>query len=116
MPKKYKPTGKNDNAVKIIKMWKEGAKQIEIAKKLGIGAPYVSMVLDHLKNPTPPPVGTYVPREIIRLFDRLSRNVEKTWGFDNKQGREKGRPKYRNLYEDWQSFSEWFQDLLEPKN
>jgi len=42
--------------------------------------------------------------------------VEKTWGFDNKQGREKGRPKYRNLYEDWQSFSEWFEDLTEPKN
>lgn len=111
MPKKYKPTNKNNNAEKIIKMWKEGSKQVEIAKKLGVGAPYVSMVLDHLKNPIPPAVGTYVPREIIRLFDRLSRNIEKTWGFDNKQGREKGVPKYRNLYEDWESFSEWFQDL-----
>ena len=111
MPKKYKPTEKNNNATKIIKMWKEGSKQVEIAKKLGVGAPYVSMVLDHLKNPILQPVGIFVPREIERLFDRINRNVEKTWGFDNKQGREKHKPKYRNLYEDWESLKEWFENL-----
>jgi len=106
---KYKPKFKTDKATEIIKKWNEGIKQIDIARDLQIGESYVSQVLDHLKNPITLP--DMVPREIKRLFDRINRNVEKTWGFDNKQGREKHRPKYRNLYEDWESFKEWFENL-----
>lgn len=94
----------------IIEKWKKGEKQVDIARELQIGESYVSQVLGPLKNPVLP-VETFVPREIKRLFDRLSRNVDKAWGYDNKQGREKGRPKYRNLYEDWESFKEWFLNL-----
>ena len=94
----------------IIEMYERGIKQVEIARKLEVGESYVSQVLDPIKNPTLP-LDLLVPREIKRLFERLDRNVEKTWGFDNKQGREKHRPKYRNLYEDWESFKEWFENL-----
>jgi len=93
----------------IVKRWKDGEKQVDIAMSLGIGESYVSQVLGPLKNPTP--IRTFVPREIKRLFDRINRNVEKTWGFDNKQGREKHKPKYRNLYEDWEAFKEWLENL-----
>ncbi len=94
----------------IIKRWKKGEKQVDIARELQIGESYVSQVLGPLKNPSIPP-GTFVPREIIRLFERISRNVDSTWGYENKQGRERGKPKYRNLFEDWESFKEWFLSL-----
>ena len=93
----------------IRRRWENGEKQVEIARALEIGESYVSQVLGPLKNPVFIP--DIVPREIKRLFDRVDRNVEKLWGFDNKQGREKHKPKYRNLYEDWESFKEWFQNL-----
>lgn len=93
----------------IKRRWENGEKQVEIARALEIGESYVSQVLGPLKNPVFIP--DFVPREIKRLFDRINRNVEKTWGFDNKQGREKHKPKYRNLYEDWESFKEWIENL-----
>lgn len=94
----------------IIERFENGEKQVDIARALKIGESYVSQVLDPIKNPVIP-LELLIPREIKRLFDRIDRNVEKTWGFDNKQGREKHRPKYRNLYEDWESFKEWFENL-----
>ena len=92
--------------VEILELWQEGMKQVDIADKLGVGESYVSQVLAphklkpfNLSNVSP---------EIKRLFERLNRNLEKIWGYNNKTGKEKNRPKYRNLWEDWESFSEWF--------
>jgi hypothetical protein len=53
--------------------------------------------------------------EIKRLFERICRNIKKTWGFDNKQGKEKGIPKYRNLWEDWESFEGHYRKMMESK-
>ena len=61
-----------------------------------------------------------VSREIKRLFQRIDRNLDKTWGLDNNfQGRKDkesehfghDKPKYRNLWEDWKSFRDWFEEL-----
>lgn len=95
--------------VEIIEKWKQGMKQVDIAKDLRVGESYVSQILAPFKS-IPIPT-TLVPPEVKRIFDRISRNLDKTWGMDNKMGKEKGRPKYRNLWEDFLFFKEWFEKL-----
>lgn len=42
------------------------------------------------------------------IFNNIHENLDKIWGYDNATGREKGKPKYKNLWRDWTRFKEWF--------
>ncbi|KKN30018.1 hypothetical protein LCGC14_0838350 [marine sediment metagenome] len=75
-------------------------------EKLGIKKP-------EKRKYTPKTKKLIVPQEIKRLLERINRNLDKTWGYDNKMGKEKGKPKYRNLWEDWNALKEWFNEISE---
>lgn len=61
-----------------------------------------------------------VSDEIKRLFLRIHKNLDKAWGLDNNYQNRKEKkhniPKYRNLWEDWDTFKGWFERVvMEPK-
>lgn len=96
-------------ADEIKEKWINGEKQIDIATILNVSEAYVSKVLAPLKNPNP--ITPVIPDYIKKILERVHRNLDKTWGYDNKTGKEKKRPKYRNLWEDWEFFKEFFETL-----
>lgn len=50
-----------------------------------------------------------VSEEIKDIFRNIHENADKVWGFDNTTGKEKGKPKYKNVWRDWTRFKEWFE-------
>lgn len=100
--------------INIIERWKKGDKQRDIANDLGVSEQYISQVLAPFKKEKEgdlPEVIMSIPWEIKRLIERVHENLSKAWGFDNKMGREKHRPKYKNLWEDWKTIKNFLDKL-----
>lgn len=49
------------------------------------------------------------------IFNNIHENLDKVWGYDNTTGKERGKPKYRNLRRDWNRFKEWFEHNVMKK-
>lgn len=47
--------------------------------------------------------------EIKDIFRNIDENINKSWGIDNTYFEKHGRPKYKNLWQDWTRFKEWIE-------